>query len=249
MTQEAIQEVDMDVFSRRIGPYFSWLESKIESGWQQSDHVQKDILKETKYLATTMRARFILGVTKPDFVKEVERALELFDIAMEAFPGESDEIESKVKHFTKGITEELGADFMPVQDKEQISEESVEIIEPIIEVKPVKVKSEIKSVKVKSEANLKSKSQKPSKSKKPSSKKKTKVKPKKLNIKTEEVAEVAVPENVISESVKPVEEKTEKSVQPVQDSEKPKSDKPKTPKRRFCIIKWVKEFIFGEDLK
>jgi len=129
MNQEAMQEIDMDVFSRRIGPYFSWLESKIESGWQQSDHIPKDILKETKYLATTMRARFILGVTKPDFVKEVERALELFEIAIEAFPGESDEIESKIKHFTKGISEELGPEFLPEKESELISSEIIKKID------------------------------------------------------------------------------------------------------------------------
>lgn len=113
MGQEAITEIDMDVFSRRIGPYFSWIESRIESGWQQSDSVEKDILKEVKYLATTMRARFILGVSKEDFSKEVQRTLELFELASEAFPSENDEIESKVKHFCKGVSEELGSQFLP----------------------------------------------------------------------------------------------------------------------------------------
>lgn len=115
MSQEAITEIDMDVFSRRIGPYFTWLESRIESGWQQNDSIPKDLLKEVKYLATTMRARFILGVSREDFTREVQRAVELFELASEAFPGESDEVESKLKHFCKGVQEELGAQFIPAE--------------------------------------------------------------------------------------------------------------------------------------
>lgn len=119
MPQEVITEIDMDVYSRRIGPYFTWLESKIEGGWEQNETVPKDVLKEAKYLATTMRARFILGVSKGDFSKEVQRTLELFELSLDAFPTECDEIESKVKHFVKGISEELGAEFIPASYKEQ----------------------------------------------------------------------------------------------------------------------------------
>jgi len=113
MSQEAIEEIDMDVFSRRIKPYFSWLESKMESSWEQNENVEKDVLKEVKYLATTMRARFILGVSKSDFKKEVDRTLNLFDLATEAFPDQEDEIETKQKHFSKGVSEELGPQFLP----------------------------------------------------------------------------------------------------------------------------------------
>jgi len=118
MPQEVITEIDMDVYSRRIGPYFTWLESKIEGGWEQNETVPKDVLKEAKYLATTMRARFILGVSKGDFSKEVQRTLEMFELSLDAFPSECDEIESKLKHFVKGISEELGAEFIPASYKE-----------------------------------------------------------------------------------------------------------------------------------
>jgi len=113
MAPEVTTEIDMDFFSRRIGPYFTWLESKIESGWEQNDTVQKDVLKEVRYLATTMRARFILGLSRDDFTKEVARTVDLFELATEAFPGESDEVESKLKLFCKGISEELGKDYIP----------------------------------------------------------------------------------------------------------------------------------------
>lgn len=113
MAQEAMTELDMDVFSRRISPYFTWLESKIESGWQQSESVQKDVLKECRYLSTNMRARFILGISREDFAKEVRRTLELLELASEAFPAESEEVETKMQLFCKGVSEELGAQFLP----------------------------------------------------------------------------------------------------------------------------------------
>lgn len=122
MSQEAITEIDMDVFARRISPYLSWLESKIESGWEQSDTVSKDILKEVRYLSTTMRARFILGVTKEDFAKEVARTIELLELACDAFPRWSEEIDSKLKHFLKGIAGELGADMLPENHRRKIQE-------------------------------------------------------------------------------------------------------------------------------
>jgi hypothetical protein len=150
MAQEAIQEIDMDVFSRRIGPYFSWLESKIESGWVQSDHITKDVLKETKYLATTMRARFILGVSRQDFAKEVERTLELFQLASDAFQSESDEIETKQNHFIKGISEELGPEFLPGKTKAPVEKIEPQV-EPVVSEKPVqKIVSKPKKVKVES---------------------------------------------------------------------------------------------------
>src|SRR3989344_1353095 len=153
MAQEAITEFDMDIFSRRIGPYFTWLESKIESGWQQSDSVPKDVLKETRYLATNMRARFILGIPKQDFALEVKRVLDLFELAMEAFPEEAEEVEIKVRHFCKGIAEELGAEFLPQEYKPAttitVTAETTVKIEPkpVIHAEPRAVKKEVKPIK------------------------------------------------------------------------------------------------------
>ena len=237
MTQEAITEIDMDVFSRRIGPYFSWLESRIESGWQQSDSVQKDILKEVKYLATTMRARFILGVSKDDFAKEVQRTIELFDLATEAFPGESEEVESKMGHFCKGISEELGPQFLPKEHQpniprppqppqphpfpmpepepgpepdgpEEPDEEKVKIEQPKVQ--------QAKSKVVKAEPKIKSKP-------------KSEVEVKK-ELKTKKVEQI-------------IEEKPAKI-----ERTKAKTEKPKKSKRKnFFLVRWVKNFIYGED--
>ena len=120
-------ELDMDVFSKHIGPYFSWLESKIETGWQQSDSVPKDVLKEVRSVATTMRARFILGVSRGDFSKEVERALEVLELACEAFPHESDEIEVKMQALASGIAEKIGNDLVPGKYRVQKTQQTVEI--------------------------------------------------------------------------------------------------------------------------
>lgn len=120
MVQEAT-ELDMDVFSKHIGPYFSWLESQIETGWQQSDSIPKDVLKEVRSVATTMRARFILGVSRGDFAREVERAMEVLELAVEAFPQESEEIEAKMSQFTSGIAEKLGSDLVPSRYRAQKS--------------------------------------------------------------------------------------------------------------------------------
>lgn len=113
MSQEAIQEIDMDVFARRISPYFTWLESKIESGWEQHDSITKDVLKECKFLSTNMRAKFILGVSRADFVGEVQKAIDLFDLAQDAFRPEADEIQAKIQQLIKGISEELGPTYVP----------------------------------------------------------------------------------------------------------------------------------------
>jgi len=238
MSQEAITEIDMDVFSRRIGPYFSWLESRIESGWQQSDNVQKDVLKEIKYLATTMRARLILGVSKDDFTKEVQRAIELFELATDAFPGEGDEIESKVSHFCKGISEELGAQFLPKEYQpsiprppqppqphpfpmpepepmpepdgpEEPDEEKVHVEQPKMErAKPKIVKAESQITAQKKE------------------KPKAELKAKK-------------DEQKIEAPVKIEKQKTKA---------KPRAEKPKKGKSKgFFLARWVKKFIYGED--
>ncbi|VVB81754.1 Uncharacterised protein [uncultured archaeon] len=224
MPQEAVTEIDMDVYSRRIGPYFSWLESKIEGGWEQSDSVQKNVLKEVKYLATTMRARFILGVSKSDFSKEVQRTLELFELSMDAFPNECDEVEAKTRHFVKGVSEELGAEFIPASYREPITPHppmpepfpapgpepmpGPEPLEPEPDEEKI-VKTEIKLKPVKAE---------------PVKKIKIARKPKVQKAKAEEIAE------------KPKATKQKQST-----IEKPKKG------RGFFLIRWAKEFIFGED--
>ncbi|HLC32819.1 MAG TPA: hypothetical protein VJJ82_03265 [Candidatus Nanoarchaeia archaeon] len=143
MTQEEMTELDMDVFSKYIGPYFTWLESNIESGWQQSDSVQKDVLKEVRSIATTMRARFILGVTRNDFAKEIERAMDVLELAVEAFPQESEEIEAKIQQLTSGIAEKLGNDFVPGKFRSRIP--SV----PKVELKIVeKIEKQVSNVQV-----------------------------------------------------------------------------------------------------
>ena len=250
MSQEAITEIDMDVFARRIGPYFSWLESRIESGWQQSDNVQKDILKEIKYLATTMRARFILGVSKEDFTKEVQRAIELLKTATEAFPEESDEIESKMGHFCKGISEELGPQFLPKEhqpniprppqpldphpfpmpdpepgpepDTEEPDEEKIKIEAP----KTEKIKQKIVKAQPKIEHAV----------------------PKVVNIAPK--IEIAKKKVEVKIEKPKAEKKTEikvKKVEPVKTS-KPKAEKPRKGKRKgFFLVRWVKSFVYGED--
>lgn len=249
MSQEAITEIDMDVFSRRIGPYFSWLESRIESGWQQNDSVQKDVLKEAKYLATTMRARFILGVSKEDFTREVQRTVELFELAGEAFQEESDEVESKLKHFCKGVQEELGAQFLPAEyrtesprplkpldphpfptpepmpgpepDEPEEPEEPQE--EKISKVAPVKAKVEVKKPAV-AAPKLEIK----------------KVEAPKVEIKKE----VKVAKKVQAPKVKqaaPV-----KKVEPKQVKAKP-AEKPRKSKKSFFLARWVKGFIWGDE--
>lgn len=138
MTQEAISEFDMDVFAKHIGPYFSWLESKIESGWEQNDSVQKDVLKEVRSTSTTMRARFILGVSRTEFTNEVERTVELLELAKEAFPQESDELDAKIQQLTSGIAEKLGSDLLPSKYKSSEipkTEPKIEVPKVIIEEK------------------------------------------------------------------------------------------------------------------
>lgn len=113
MESKSKELIDVDIFSRRISPYFTWLESKIESGWSQSENVDANVLKEAKHLAESMRARFILGLTREDFVVEIQRTLDLFDLALDAFPDYAGEVETKVQHFTKGLRTEFGDDVVP----------------------------------------------------------------------------------------------------------------------------------------
>lgn len=255
MSQAVMQEVNMDVFARRIAPYFSWLESRIESGWTQSEHITKDVLKETKMLSTNMRARFILGVGRDDFVQEVQRALELFELAADAFPDECDEIESKSESLVKGISEELGPQFLPGQT-------SVVVEKPKVVEAP-----KVESVKVEKEEI----------SSKPAPKIEKHPKIEKVEPKVEkpkvEVKKVAVKKQV--KKAKPKIEKTPKVAKPAPKIEKskfkmPKIRMPELPKvsipkvslpkvnvprikiskksiRNFGPVKWVREFIFGED--
>lgn len=248
-----MQEVNMDVFARRIAPYFSWLESRIESGWTQSEHITKDVLKETKMLSTNMRARFILGVGRDDFVQEVQRALELFELAADAFPDETDEIESKADSMIKGVSEELGPQFLPGQTS-------------VVVEKPKVVVPKVESVEKKAEIAAVQKVEKP---------KVEKTKIEKVSPKVEQEAKKVAVKKPVKKS-KPKVEKTEKpkvSKPEPKDMKKefkmpkikvpalpklpklPKIKVPSIPKikiskksvRNFGPVKWVREFIFGED--
>lgn len=267
MSQEAITEIDMDVFSRRIGPYFSWLESRIESGWQQNDSVQKNVLKEVKYLATTMRARFILGVSKEDFTREVQRTVELFELASEAFPSEGDEVESKLKHFAKGVQEELGAQFLPAEyrtesprplkpldphpfpmpepmpgpepdEPEEPEEPSEEKISQKIE--PAKLKVAVKKPVVQAP---KSRESADSRELEDARKRHSSVEIKKVEAPKVEV-KVAKPKKVEAPKIKqaaPI-----KKAEPRQVKAK-SAEKPRKSKKSFFLVRWVKGFIWGDE--
>lgn len=256
MSQTVMQEVNMDVFARRIAPYFSWLESRIESGWTQSEHITKDVLKETKMLSTNMRARFILGVGRDDFVHEVQRALELFDLAADAFPEECDEIESKSESLVKGIAEELGPQFLPGQTSivvekpkvpkveeavkveksveiavqkvekpqtQKIEKPKVEKVAPKVEVKKVAVKKQVKKAKPKVEKTEKPKAAKPEP---------------KITKKEFKMPKIKMPELPKLPKV---------NLPKVKIPSLPKFKISKKSVRNFAPIKWVREFIFGED--
>jgi len=245
MSQAVMQEVNMDVFARRIAPYFSWLESRIESGWTQSEHITKDVLKETKMLSTNMRARFILGVGRDDFVQEVQRALELFELAADAFPDECEEIESKAESLVRGISEELGPQFLP--DQTSVIVEKPKVQAPKVE-ESIKVEKAVDAVK---------------KVEKPKAPKVEKVEPK-----VEKTAPTVKKVSVKKRVKKPVEKvrkapKVEKPKKPeIKKESKIRLPKFKLPKinvkmpqvkfskkgiKNFGPVKWVREFIFGED--
>lgn len=233
MTQEAITELGMDVFSRRIAPYLSWLESRIESGWEQQGS-DKDILKETKALLTDMRARFILGVEKEDFKEEISRAIAVLEAASDAFPYEADEIDNKITHLRKGIAEELGATFLPDGSAVKI-EEPKEQIAPVPKVeRKKKQKTEVQNIKPEPQKTVFEKTKKP------------KIERKTI-IKKEKPAVAKVKKEIVK---KPVQEKTEKP-EPVKMAEK-KSTKPKPRNNTktssaFSLRKWVRHFIYGKD--
>lgn len=218
--------VDMDIFSRRIGPYFTWLESKIESGWKQSDSVKQDVLKETKALAQSMRARFILGITRSDFSEELDRAVGLFNLALDAFPDYSGEVEQKLQHFTKGINTEFGEDLIPngakVEEEVEAPVESpVENPEPEVKEKKVAKKKAAKKTAKKKAAKKAAK--------KKAAKKTTKKKAVKKSVK-EEISE-------------PVDEKPEVEEEV---REQVKDRRPEV-KKRGPVSRWFHRVIFGED--
>lgn len=248
MAQEAITEIDMDVFSRRIGPYFSWLESRIESGWQQSDNIQKDVLKEVKYLATTMRARFILGVSRQDFSKEVQRTLELFELATEAFPTESDEVESKIKHFSKGIAEELGSEFLPTDYKTETPKSPIPPQpHPFPMPEPMPGPDEPDGPDVPDDED-ETKLAKPAlKIKKETKKIEKPVKEVKM-VKSVVKKEPKIAKPVIKKEVKAFEVKKETKIEKSAVKKEQEAKKPKKSKNKFSIIKWVKNTIYGNDL-
>jgi hypothetical protein len=253
MSQEAITEIDMDVFARRIGPYFTWLESRIESGWQQSDSVQKDILKEIKYLATTMRARFILGVSREDFTKEVHRAIELLTTAAEAFPGESDEIESKMGHFCKGISEELGPQFLPKEHQPNIPRPPQPLEPHPFPMPDPEPGPEPDGPEEPDEEKIKIEAPKVEKIKQKIAKAQPKIEnaePKVVNV----APKVEIAKKKVEAKIeKPKEaKKIDVKVKKVEREEKPvKTSKPKTSKKGkrkgFFLARWVKNFIYGED--
>ncbi len=273
MSQEMISEFDMDVFSRRIGPYFSWLESRIESGWEQSDSVQKDVLKEIKYLATTMRARFILGVSKDDFSKEVQRAVELFELAEEAFPSEGEEIETKTKHFCKGVAEELGSHFLPEKYREPRppsppSPHPFPEPEPMPEPEPFEPPEEDKKTKVEKVRKVKTpkvaksresadsrESQKPAVSDelenaKHSSSLESRSKLSSVEVKVEQEPKVEIKIEKQTRKAGSMPKVVRPKVEGVKKVEKtPEVVKAKKSgrKKSFFLVRWVKNFVYGED--
>lgn len=274
MPQEAITEIDMDVFSRRIGPYFTWLESRIESGWEQTGN-DNDILKEVRHLATTMRARFILGVSKEDFIKEVERTLELFHAATEAFPDQADEIDTKIRHFTKGIAEELGTEFLPkngiMPQPPEPTPEPVPQPEPVPEPQPEPVpeppeenpapipkktltkKPTVKRAKPKTavKKTAKPKAKAPAKPKAKPTPTSKRAKPKATK-RAKTRTRTATPKKTRKHTPKPV--TTRKALGAVaKHARKHASKLGKTAKqlakkgKKFSLKKWVKNAIYGED--
>lgn len=258
MTQEAITEIELDVFSRRIKPYFTWLESKIESGWEQSDTVRKDVLQETKMLLNTMRARFILGVRRDEFTNEVKKALEHFELALDAFPGESDEIESKMQHLCKGIQGELGAEFLPdgyaaikeEKPKRQASIRPVAAPEVRITIEQVKeetkkekpdyIKSEQPKTKVKRPAKKKKQNKARPKKEKSKTQKPTKKKAKKKSAKKSEKKKQPVKKD------KTTKRKTSEKTKGQSDESKEQSKPQRSSKlRNSTVKKWLKKFIYG----
>lgn len=233
MSQAVIQEVNMDVFARRIAPYFSWLESKIESGWVQSEQVTKDVLRETKALSTNMRARFILGVGKADFVEEIKRSIALFELASDAFPQESDEIDSKIESLLKGVSEELGSEFLPngslTKSETKIVSESPQV-EVKKENKVEKASSQVKELQKSVEFPKNVQSVQKKENAKKSSPKKSLKRPEKQPVQKEERKEVKVKKNSPRKSLQKRFVRFSKSRL-----------------KNFSPVRWVREFIFGKD--
>lgn len=289
MSQEAIQEIDMDVFARRISPYFTWLESKIESGWEQHDSITKDVLKECKFLSTNMRAKFILGVSRADFVGEVQKAIDLFDLAQDAFRPEADEIQAKIQQLIKGISEELGPTYVPsgsmvktetpVQAPEikvtpvekpvrpvmapaptiKVEKPVVRQDKPVLAVEKPLVKTPVKPAIAKPAV----KQMKPAVKAKPIIKKtivkaKPKIAVKKPTVKTpvkETESKFKLPTLSLPKFSMPKMPKMHMPKVSMPSVKMPKVNMPSMPKgknvkkaaKNFFVVKWVRNFIFGED--
>ncbi len=262
MTQEAIQEIDMEVFARRISPYFTWLESKIESGWEQHDSITKNVLKECKFLSTNMRAKFILGVSRSDFVPEVQKAIDLFDLAQDAFRPESDEIQAKIQQLIKGLSEELGPTYVPSGSmvKPEAPEIKVTPVEkpvrpaavpptiklekPVLAVEKPMVKTQPKPL-VKSKPIVKKiivKAKPKITANKPAVKAPVKEMPKesKFKLPTLSLPKFSLPKM-------PEMHMPKVNMPSVKMPSMPKGKNVRKAAKNFFIVKWVRNFIFGED--
>lgn len=255
--------VDMEIFSRRIGPYFSWLESKIEGSWA-SEPRGEELLKETRAVSTSMRARFILGVPKKEFPSEVEKAADLLKQARDAFPDYSADVETKLQHFTKGITTEFGE--MPFSNGFKIDKTETEV-----EVQKTKVSNEpkqktVKKKVTKTEPKIKitkdeskvrkvkeEKAVKKSKSKVDKSEKADKKIEKQKVEKAKTIESESVKEDVKKSSSKelPVKEPEKSDTKETKELEKKevkeavKPVKEKKPRKPNFVTKWIKRIIWG----
>ncbi|PIN74770.1 hypothetical protein COV18_06135 [Candidatus Woesearchaeota archaeon CG10_big_fil_rev_8_21_14_0_10_37_12] len=234
MTQDAITEFGMNVFSRRIAPYLSWLESRIESGWEQSEQVSRNVLKEVKELSTSMRAKFILGVPKNEFANEILQTIELFELAADAFPYESDEIEAKVLHFCKGIAQEIGIEFLPKEQQTQLN--NVQQVSEEVAVKPnLKQKPNAQDLLDGPQISVDIPEEVVIKVEKP----KVTIKKEKATVKKNaKVNKKQVKEKI---SVKPVEQLKSNS----SNKKKDHSKKQKKKQKGFIVVNWLNKIRFG----
>jgi hypothetical protein len=198
-----------------------------------------------------MRARFILGVTREDFAKEVQRTVELFELAQEAFNGESDEVESKLKHFCKGVQEELGAQFLPAEYRTEsprpqpLDPHPFPVPEPMPgpepdepeepdEEKMSKIVPEKPKVSVKKQA-FEAPELKKVDAPKVEIKKAPEIR-KEVKIEKPKAKKIAAPKVKISPA-----KKAEPKAKPV------KAEKPKKASKNLFFVRWVKEFIWGDE--
>jgi len=221
------KEVDMDLFSRRIGPFFSWLESKIESGWTQNDG-KNNLLKQSRELSTNMRGRFITGITIEELKKEIQLFEEFFNLALDKFPDYSDEIEAKLEHFYKGLKTELGEEILKKNKQEpEIKAEPITKKENVAESDFEKIKNKNFS-KVNKEILRKKPSKKVVK-----------------EVVKENAKRVKDKKSIASKKQNSVVKKLKKS-RKKQKSKKIRTEK-KHRKKGFFIVRFFKSIIFGED--